>query len=428
MNLDEALRKVTKGSTNKWAKVRKAEERQRNRMYNRRYYMYSDKIYIKEVAYKVMKQAYMEASDNGTLPANARQIMYSARPYILEEATSLREINKDKFPVSYFTQILLPGYIDEHPGETAGWNVVFDARGHLFEPHTEKEVKLGTIDVRNYLHESKNHVVDNLAIPTVDGGDSYPTKGPKNRYGAILFIEKEGFNELFKQADIARKYDLCIMSTKGMSTTAARELVDEICNDNVTLFVLRDFDKAGFSIASTLQRDTRRYYFRNHVNVVDMGLRLKHVKKYNLQSEPVSYGKTDPVPNLVENGASQEEINFLCSDKGDYCSGQRVELNALGSRNMLDLIDNTLKKHGVKKIIPDDETLKDAYHRATLAYRLNAKLEEIADEFKEDANNTEFKATQIKNGIKKMLKETPTMSWDDAIREIVEKKEQLSTE
>jgi len=33
-----------------------------------------------------MLTTYMSASDNGRLPANARQIMYAARPYILKTA------------------------------------------------------------------------------------------------------------------------------------------------------------------------------------------------------------------------------------------------------------------------------------------------------------------------------------------------------
>ena len=40
-------------------------------------------ITIKEACYQVMEAAYMLASDNGQLPAKARQIMYAARPRVL---------------------------------------------------------------------------------------------------------------------------------------------------------------------------------------------------------------------------------------------------------------------------------------------------------------------------------------------------------
>ena len=54
-----------------------------------------------------MEEAYNKVSDNGALPANARQIMYVARPYIQEKT---RKPLKD----SYFTQTLLPNYVMEH--------------------------------------------------------------------------------------------------------------------------------------------------------------------------------------------------------------------------------------------------------------------------------------------------------------------------
>lgn len=414
MNKDDIL-KATKRVTNKWAKVRKAEERQSSRVYSRSHYMYSDRIYIKEVAYKVMERAYMEASDNNTLPANARQIMYSARPLILAEATS------NKFDSKYFTQHLLPDYLEEHPSETASWDVVFDARGHLFEPHTKTEVKLGTIGVRNYLHEIRNHTAGDIVAPTIEDGDSYPTKGPKNRYGAILFIEKEGFNELFKQAEIASKYDLCIMSTKGMSTTAARQLVDELCGDDVPLFVLHDFDKSGFSIVGTLQKSTRRYSFLNCVNVIDIGLRLPDVQNYRLQSESCSYGKSNPAQNLAENGATSAEIAFLCTERSYYdYTGQRVELNALSSRDMLNLIDDKLKKHGVKKVVPDKGTLEDAYRRMALAAKLNKHLKEIMEDTEKEVDDINITPKQIERRVRKILKEYPTKSWDSAIINIIE--------
>lgn len=87
------------------------------------------KATIKDVAYEVMEQAYLKASGGGTLPALARQVMYAARP-IIQEKTG--KILNDQ----YFTQGLLPDYIEEHGCDD--WNVVFDARGHFHEPHTGK--------------------------------------------------------------------------------------------------------------------------------------------------------------------------------------------------------------------------------------------------------------------------------------------------
>jgi hypothetical protein len=78
------------------------------------------KMSIKDAAYAVMKDAYLKASDNGTLPAKARQIMYAARGEIL------RLTGRKKFDDKRFTQELLPDYINDHPDETADWDVVYE--------------------------------------------------------------------------------------------------------------------------------------------------------------------------------------------------------------------------------------------------------------------------------------------------------------
>jgi len=74
-------------------------------------------ISIKEAARRVMSGAYRIASANGTLPANARQVMYAAR------GTILRLTGKDQLNDHYFTQTLLPDFLEEHPEETANWAI-----------------------------------------------------------------------------------------------------------------------------------------------------------------------------------------------------------------------------------------------------------------------------------------------------------------
>ena len=73
----------------------------------------------------------------------------------------------------------------------------------------------------------------------------YPTRGPAARYGAVLFVEKEGFEELLRSAQIAERFDVAIMSTKGMASVAARRLVDETSEAGIEILVARDFDRAG---------------------------------------------------------------------------------------------------------------------------------------------------------------------------------------
>jgi hypothetical protein len=200
---------------------------------NRRHYLVRlHTVSIREAAWRVMEAAFMQASANGVLPANARQIMYAARPKIAQLADRDLGGTFDK----YFTQTLLPDYVAE---KQPAWEskVVFDARGHFAEPHTGTAIGLGTLEGREYLAGIRSHSVNGLEFDVRE--DRYPTRGPKNRFGTILFLEKEGFGPLLEAVNLEARYDLAIMSTKGMSVTASRELVQELCATyNVPLLVL----------------------------------------------------------------------------------------------------------------------------------------------------------------------------------------------
>jgi hypothetical protein len=250
----------------------------------------------KEAAWQIMEEAYMAASGNGTLPALARQIFYQARPKIMAMT------NDKELQYGYFSQTLLPDYIEEHG---VSWNVVYDARGHFEEPHTNRNIGCGTIGVGNYLHAMQDPkvVAAEFADATVD------IIGPSGGISGVLFCEKEGFNPLFKAVNLANRYDLMIVSTKGVSVTAARRLIDEVCGDNgLPLFVLHDFDVAGFMILGTLQRDTRRYQFSRAIEAIDLGLRLADIA--GLEREPAAATKTSAAllrDQLAKNGATDEE-------------------------------------------------------------------------------------------------------------------------
>jgi hypothetical protein len=265
--------------TRDWAKQRRAEERDQLRERQRwdRLVRDDDRMTIRDAAFSVMKEAYNKASDNGRLPARPRQIMYAARPRILELT------DRDHLNDQYFTQTLLPDYLNEH-SQTADWNIVWDARGHFTEPHTGREIALGTLEIREYLGLRAERG-DAIAV---DRDVLFPTLGPEHRFNNILFVEKEGFDPLFDAEHLAERYDLAITSSKGMSVTALRELLDRLAARGIErIFVLHDFDVSGFSIFGTLGTSGRRYQFINRLKLVDFGLRLDDVDAMALESEPV---------------------------------------------------------------------------------------------------------------------------------------------
>ena len=376
--LRSALETSVKSVTKDWTKAKRHSDKQ-NRLHDRQMNQFARsfrRVSIKDAAYAVMRDAYLKASAKNTLPANARQVMYAARPLVLERTGGVCWKNS-----SYFTQHLLPNFMARYPTLVADWDVVFDARGHFVEPHTDERADLGTVDVRRYLGEWTTGVSDELDID-LSKEAHLPTCGPSNRYRFALFIEKEGFDALLKASQIAARYDLAIMSTKGMSNTAARLLIERLSDRGVTVLVARDFDVSGFSIVHTLRSDTRRYRFRRRPKVVDLGLRLDDAATMGLESEPVDYrNQKDPRIRLRQCGATDDDCEFLV-EEGRWRSwtGQRIELNAMDSAQFIEWLERCLTQAGVTKVVPEADVLVAAYRRAVKRARAQRVIEEMLKE------------------------------------------------
>jgi hypothetical protein len=387
-------------ATRKWTRQKKSEERHPGMIRYRASRMTKEpRTTQKEAAWEILEEAYLAASGGGTLPAMARQIYYQARPKIMA-MTDDKEL-----AYGYFSQTLLPDYIEEHGVD---WNVVYDARGHFEEPHTNRRIGCGTIEVGNYLHAMSEKPT---IVPPEFSNASVEVIGPSGGISGVLFCEKEGFNPLFKAVNLANRYDLMIISTKGVSVTAARLLIDEVCGDNdLPLFVLHDFDVAGFMILGTLQRDTRRYQFSNAIEVVDLGLRLADI--VSLEREPAAATKTSEAnlrEQLAENGASDAEIAILLHE--------RVELNAMASDDLIAMIERKLKDYGLKKVIPDDDVLADAYRTFHRSKELRKEFEEMESEFEESKVKV---PKTLKKQVRSVLNKHPDLRWDDAIQIVLD--------
>lgn len=387
--------------TRDWAKQRKAEERHASTLANRRARLIraSDYYNFKSAAFEVMERAYMAASANGTLPASARQVMYQARPFIQEKMGG-QQLNDQ-----YFCQQLLPDYMEQHG---ANWDITYDDRGHFIEPHTGRSIGFGTISVRDYL--------SNVHAPkTIEPGFAaghVATRGSSGCFRAVLFIEKEGFLPLFERVQLDQQFDIAVMSTKGMSVTACRKLADEMCGAHgIPLLVLHDFDKSGLSILGTLRQDTRRYTFANRLKVIDLGLRLKDINRLRLHAEGVFDRGNEATrrANLRKNGATPQEIDFLLH--------QRVELNAMTARQLVTFVEGNLKKHGVKKLIPKADLLRDAYQ----LFINNKRVEKIVEKAIKGIENEHIAApANLSIRVAAYLRQHPELRWDQAVAAIAE--------
>jgi hypothetical protein len=460
--LTEMVGEVMVGATKKFAKKKQQAAgrsrdylTQRDIAFLRAEKKREEREIIKDAAYLVMEQAYLKASGNGADPANARQVMYAARPMVLQLTGGKCWKNS-----AYFTQTLLPDFVEDHPDLTANWDVVYDARGHFVEPHTGHRLGLGTLEVRGYIGSWIRGVAAPekfpVAIPAdavtasvglgglgVGGtGSRVITAGPANRYAYALFVEKEGFDSLLQRNRIAERYDLAIFSTKGMSVVAARSLVDYLSQAGVTILVLHDFDLPGLTIQHTLCHDSRRYRFQAEPEVIDIGLRLEHVTEMNLQSEPVEYHQTkDPRDKFWEQedyDATAEELAYLVEKRvhNKLWIGKRVELNAMTSPQFIEFLERQLTVAGVTKVVPDKKTLAKVWQRdrrerlleaatswvqssAAVQAALKTAKEAAIEALRELHLGTDTKPPKdLADSVREYLDTHPLETWEDAVKAI----------
>jgi len=376
-------------------------------------------VSAKRAAWQLMEAAYLKASSGKKLPANARQIMYAARRQIIQMTGKTKPWSKD----SYFTQKLLPAYIDAHPAQTADWDVVYDVRGHLREPHTSRMVELGTLAVRSYIKGWRDTINTSANFSGIN--TEITTSGPANRYRFALFLEKEGFDELLKKVRLAERFDIAVFSTKGMSVTAARQLVAALSDKGVTILVVRDFDLYGFRIAHTLCHDTRRYQFKTQPTVIDLGLRLQDAEAMGLDSEETEY-EANPATDLAKYGATDEELEFLTETMIDVRNEEgrligkktvlprRIELNEMDSETFIRWLEEKLTEAGVKKVIPDQKAIHAAWKQQWETARLNKIIQAAQDKIGDAPVPPPGIARQLAN----VLEKNPDYSWDEALAEL----------
>jgi hypothetical protein len=414
-----AMAAVVQKVTQRWTKMKKtarrtsrreAQEAERERRRHR-------PMSTKQACDQVMEQAYLKASDQGRGPANARQIMYAARPWVIE----LTGKDKPWKRSQQFTQGYLIQFIEAHPDLTAQWDVVFDARGHFREPHARRPAQrfdIGTVDVRRYLQDWQCRLVPSIAFNINTDLD---TLGPTFRYRYALFVEKEGFDEHFAQARLAERYDLALMSTKGQTTTSARRLVDELSQAGVTILVLHDLDKSGLEILRMFTTSNHRYHYKSEPRVIDLGLRWADVDAMGLEREDVAYRKKfDPRPGLRAAGASAEELAMLASryDRwGEKWTGQRVELNAMTTPQLLGWLEGKLHALGVEKVVPEGGTLATIWRYYTQLGWLNTELKTVRSRMPPDAAIVvpDDLAQQVRARI-----QNTALPWEQAVEALVD--------
>jgi hypothetical protein len=200
--------------------------------------------------------------------------------------------------------------------------------------------------------------------------------------------------------------------------TLPRRFADETCaaGGGARLGVIHDFDKSGFEIAQRLtcvsgwaeDNDRVAYQFRNEIDVTDLGLRLADVRQYGLEGRAERCRFKGYIAD--DTLATQEERQFLRSHR-------RVELNAFSSPEFLAWLEEKLTAWlGKERLIPDDETLEQAFRRARAVARINRAVEEAVEKAVEEAEE-EAVPENLRKKLRAAQKRSP-QAWDQALYEL----------
>jgi DNA topoisomerase VI subunit B len=346
-----------------------------------------DEITLKDAVHTVLPAAFAFATGDGALPVGSRSLWYVVRKRVQEHTD--RDLNYD-----YFSQALLPEYQSEY-GELDG--LYYDPRGVLYEPHTGREVPLGTREVDDY-------------------------DIPEFVYDKMLYVEKKGLWPVLKAARIAERFDMAVIVGEGYANVATRSLLAAAADGHdVRVFVLHDADPAGYEIARTLSEATRRMP-GHHVEVHDLGLRVEGALELGL--EPEEFTRRKALPSALDLNDVEREF-FTGRRVGKHHVARRIELNAFAPPALIDYIEFELSAAGATKLIPPRpilieqarETLSDQvlmHVKDSIARQIGT--EAIAERLTEQLAGT-VNMRDARNWIDAAFAEDLTLSWSDAIRD-----------
>ena len=402
---------VTKKVTKEWARQRKSEERgQRSRSSRRD--VYSTRVNCTDVSGLILPEAYAHASGDGKYTVSQRQLYYASRQ-------RFRDWTGVDISYANFANKVLVKYINAHP-ETSDWKITADARGAFSIPNAGYDVRIpcGTIQIGNHLRAARQ-ACDPFDIDATLRTE-WPSLAAGQRYQGVVYIEKEGFDPMMAEARIAERFDIATLSCKGQSVVAARRLADHVCRvgGGVPLFIVHDFDKAGFEIAQNLTSVSERaeeaglvrYRFENEIDVTDLGLRLGDVEQYGLVDEECKF-------------SGDFQVDSICTDEErEFLRGRRrVELNAFTAPQFIEWIEGKLTEQGLgKRLIPSDEVLADAYRRALAIAEINGAMAAARDSAIDHARGANVPKT-LRQMLQGEMKKSPE-AWDKVLYRLAESK------
>ena len=331
----------------------------------------------KEVIIRNLDEAIAKASGDGEHRFSLRQLFYAVRPFVLSEFGEEPKYN-------YFASVITDYEADQGqdiPG------IYRDPRGMLHHPHTGEQIPLGTMSVEKY-------------------------KRPRWTFNKILYVEKGGFFELLKDNRWGERNDCALMTSQGFASRAARDVLDLLGDgeEEIEFYCVHDADGPGTTIYEALSEATRARAARK-VKIINLGLDPEDGVEMGLAIEKVERKKGKvPVARYLQ-----------YTEWEDWLQTQRIELNAMSSPQFLKWLDRQMAKSGSSgKLVPpadvmlqelEAKVLANVTERMTKKAILEAKVEERAKAFVDEADPLSYGEKKLTNLVEQALKRKPVDRW-----------------
>jgi len=339
----------------------------------------------KDVVLDNLDAVLAEVSGDGEYRFNQRQLLYRLRPIVREELG-------DELSTTNFAAIITD-FETEH-GEIP--RMYREPRGTLYHPHRGETITLGTLMVENY-------------------------ERPPWTFNKLVYIEKEGFSEALKEERWAERHDCALLSSKGFTTRACRDLVDLLAehDEPITIFCVHDADAFGTMIYETFQEATKARDARK-IRIVNLGLEPWEALAMGLEVETIKAGdRRKPVAGYIAEHPCDEEEE----DWAEWLQTKRVELNAMSTPEFIAWLD--AKMTAYEKLVPPGDVIE-----AELVFRIEANVRAaVAARILREAEFENRVATAVatierpspavlRQGIRDLFQHQPDRAWRDHIEAI----------
>ena len=318
-----------------------------------------------------------------------RQLFYAIRPIVKTE------INKE-LKYEHFT-----GIITEYEGETGEDipDMYRDDRGALYHPHLDERIALGTRMAKSY-------------------------KPPEWTFNKVLYIEKEGFFQILQDDKWPEKHDCALLTSKGYSSRAARDLLDLLGEGEQELlfFCVHDADASGTMIYQTLQDETKARPGRKF-KIINLGLDPWEGIAMGLEPE-----------NSVNESDKYKAVGDYVSEHDPECvewlQTHRIELNEMSTPQFLQWLDDKMEMYSQGKLTaPVDIMVKELHDKAYEILKQTLIEEILQENDLEGRLNCEYeklkpvldeKAKELTKDVRVALQKEPTQSWRDPVLKVAE--------